>query len=110
MVRWRLAVGIHEALRGKTPGDHGGHGKKKKRLFSGTGARARAKTNWFPRKRRRPMGRRGPKPLSPELRALKGYGPRLPVDRPATAFDPARLDEWLASDDCPLGWLAKHDD
>jgi len=53
------------------------------------------------------MGRRGPKPMSPELRALKGYGPRLPVDRPATAPDPERLDEWLASLDCPLNWLEK---
>jgi hypothetical protein len=55
------------------------------------------------------MGKRGPRPMSDFQRALKGYGPRLVVNRPhPPATEPVPdMAAWLASDDCPLNWLNK---
>jgi hypothetical protein len=51
--------------------------------------------------------KRGPRLMSPRLRFLKGYGPRsTPSRSPPPATEP-EMAAWLASDDCPLNWLAK---
>jgi hypothetical protein len=53
------------------------------------------------------MGRRGPKPMNSRVRELKGYPPRLLLNRP---HPPATVPDvrWIDSEESPFGWLERH--